>query len=207
MYMFIDTEGSGLFDFKRDADAPGQPRLAEIAMLFVNADLERTGEYHAYIQPNGWEMDPKATEVNGLTTEFLMAHGQPIEMALAVYTNAIKVDGRAVIAHNAQHDLKQIRAELRLAGLPDLFEETPNVCTMRGAMALKVKKLNGKGGFPRLIDLCGHFGIPYDDQEAHSAMYDVIACHRCLRRMVADGFELKPEVHFSKNLDAIRANR
>lgn len=203
-YLIVDTEGSGLFDFRRDADADGQPRLAEIAMLFVNEQLEITNEYQSYIQPDGWEMQPGATAVNGLTDEFLRDHGKPITLPLNVFSCAV-LAGHAVIAHNAQHDLKQIRAELRRAELPDLFEQTPNVCTMRAAMTFKVKKINGKGGFPRLVDLCAHFSVPFE--ETHRALPDAIATLHCLRAMVAAGFELRPEVHFSKNLEAIRANR
>jgi hypothetical protein len=35
MYVIIDTEGSGLFDFSKPADAEGQPRLAQLAMIYM----------------------------------------------------------------------------------------------------------------------------------------------------------------------------
>jgi hypothetical protein len=35
-YLALDTEGSGLFDFTKPADAPGQPRLAAIGMILAD---------------------------------------------------------------------------------------------------------------------------------------------------------------------------
>lgn len=74
-YAILDTEGNGLFRYKDEAgrsvpaDADGQPRLAEIVLIFADADLKIEREYQAYIKPVGWEMTPGATAVNGLTTE------------------------------------------------------------------------------------------------------------------------------------------
>lgn len=202
-FMVIDTEGSGLFDFKRPADADGQPRLASLAIVVLDENLVETARHGYYVKPDGWDMHPDATAINGLTTEFLHEHGIPIKDVLHGYT-ALVLDGHAVIAHNAQFDCKAIRAELRRAEMDDLFELTPNICTMRGAMKLspKVVKLNNKGGFPGLADLCAHFGI--ERAGVHTALGDALDTAECVRRMVAGGFELKPEVHHAKDYDAIK---
>ena len=42
-YVVIDTETSGLFDFSKPADAEGQPRLASLAMVFLDQDMAETG--------------------------------------------------------------------------------------------------------------------------------------------------------------------
>lgn len=202
-YILLDTESSGLFDFKRPADAEGQPRLAELALIFLDENLIAEKEYQAFIRPDGWEMQPEATAINGLSTEFLQRHGVPVQAALAVYTQAV-LTGYAVVAHNAQFDCKTMRAELRRAGMDDLFEATNNVCTMRGAMPFKIKKLNGKGGFPGLLDVAAHFNVTPPDK-AHGAIDDVRCLERVFRAMVAAGFEPKPSVHYAKDHDAIKA--
>ena len=94
-YVALDTEGSGLFDYTKPADAEGQPRLAELAMIFVNDDLEVEGTYQAYVQPDGWEMQPGATKENGLTTEFLREKGVAVADVLCAYSAAINEIGRA----------------------------------------------------------------------------------------------------------------
>jgi len=90
---------------------------------------------------------------------FLQEQGVPAVIALAIYVKAIK-EGRAVLGYNQQHDGRTVRAELRHAGLDDMFEQTPTVCAMRSLTAAKIRSrsLNGKGGFPRLIDAAAHFG-------------------------------------------------
>jgi DNA polymerase-3 subunit epsilon len=201
-YMVIDTEGSGLFDFKRPADAEGQPRLAEFAFALLDEDLFVTRETQMFVKPDGWEMTPESTEVNGLTTEFLETHGVPVHNVLDLYTKHV-LEGYAIVAHNAQHDCKTMRAELRRVGMDDLFEQTPSVCTMRGAMPFKIKKLNGKGGFPGLKDVCAHFDVPQPKE--HDALSDVQSTVRIFREMVLAGFKPEPAVHHSKNYEAIRS--
>lgn len=192
MYAIIDTEGSGLFDFKRPADAEGQPRLAELVMIFCDADLKVTNEYQAYIKPDGWEMHPGATAVNNLTTEMLMEKGIPVTDALSVYQSAIVDENRVIVAYNAQHDCKTMRAELRRAGLPDLFEQTRNICAMRATKdVMQVKK-----GY-KLADACAFFKIAQAD--AHSALGDARACLEIFRKLVELKAAPEAAVHYAKN--------
>lgn len=208
-YVIIDTEGSGLFRFKDEAgnpvpaDAPGQPRLAELVMIFVDADLQVEREYQTYIRPDGWEMSPGATAVNKLTTEFLLANGIPVTEALVEFERAIieaaPEGGRIVVCHNAQHDLKQIRAELRRAGRPDLFEITRNICTMRGLTNVCCIPPNGgRGGykFPKLSEACVHFG--FDLLGDHTAFNDARACLQLFRKMHELGVVPDAKIHLAK---------
>jgi DNA polymerase III epsilon subunit-like protein len=195
MYVIIDTEGSGLFDFSKPADAEGQPRLAQLAMIYADAEFNIEREYSAYVKPDGWTMDPKATAVNGLTDEILNDKGVPVSEVLAVYTEAIK-EGRAVVAFNAQHDCKTMRAELRRAGMPDLFEETKNVCVMRKANGI-IPKAGGKKGWPKLSEARTHLGLKTD--EAHTATADAMDAWHILKYLAAHGADLTPEVHYAAN--------
>jgi hypothetical protein len=102
-----------------------------------------------------------AFSANKLSFAFLRENGRPVGEALRWYDSMLAL-GCIPLGFNMQHDGRQMRGELRRAGMPDLFDETPNVCAMRSMQAakIKVKKLNGKGGFPRLIDVAAHFGVP-----------------------------------------------
>lgn len=204
-YVIIDTEGSGLFRYKDDAgvsvpaDAPGQPRLAELVMILVDADLQVESEYQAYVKPDGWEMSEGATKVNGLTTEFLLANGKPVTEVMARYVGVIG-EGRVVVCHNAQHDLKQIRAELRRAALPDLFEQTRNICTMRALTNVCKIPPNGRRGgykFPKLSEAAVFFH--FEELGDHSAMADARVCLNLFRKMHELGAVPVAEVHFAKN--------
>lgn len=218
-YIIIDTEGTGLFRHHNvgpdgekvtaRSDEPGQPRMAEFACVLADRYLTIEQEYQAYIMPDNWlnqdgspllEMPPAAFAVHGLSMEFLRERGIPAAIALDIYGKAIG-DGRAVLGYNQQHDGRQVRAELRHIGLDDMFEITPTVCAMRSLQAagIKVKKLNGKSGFPRLIDAAAHFGINYPEDRRHTALEDALVTRSVGRLLLDDGKLLEPQVHFAKS--------
>ncbi len=68
-YAVIDTETSGLFDFSKPADAEGQPRLASLAVIRLDAELNEEGADEYLIKPEGWTLPAEATTINGLTIE------------------------------------------------------------------------------------------------------------------------------------------
>lgn len=198
-YIITDTEGTGLFDYKQPADADGQPRLASLTMIFVNEALEIEKEYSAFIRPDGWEMTEGATKVNGLTNEFLNEHGVPVVEALNEYSSAID-NGRIMVAHNSQHDGKQLRAELRRAGMDDLFERVPNICTMRALTNIcKIPPRGNRGGYkwPSLSEACVFFHM--EEFGDHTAKADAHACLALLRKLRDMGQMPEPKVHYAKD--------
>jgi DNA polymerase-3 subunit epsilon len=200
-YIVVDTEGTGLFDYKRPADAPGQPRMASLSMIYVDENLEIESEYHVFIRPdvNDYKMEVGAFNAHGLTVEFLNEHGIPIGEALAEYNSAID-NGRIMVCHNAQHDAKQIRAELRRAGIPDRFEQAPNICTMRGMTDVcKIPPKGNRGGYkwPALSEALLFIGSK--NLGDHSAKNDALGALELLRYMKAHGLMPEGKVHYAKN--------
>lgn len=198
-YIITDTEGTGLFDYKRGAHEDGQPRMASLCMIYVNKNLEVEREYSVFIRPDGWEMTEGATKVNGLTNEFLNEHGIPIAEALNEYSSAID-NGRILVAHNSQHDAKQIRAELRRAGMDDRFERAPNICTMRALTDIcKIPPKGNRGGYkwPSLSEACVFFHM--EEFGDHTSKADAYACLALLRKLKEMGRLPEPKVHYAKD--------
>lgn len=195
-YAVIDTETSGLFDFKKPADAPGQPRLATVSIITLTAALEVEAENHFMVKPDGWELTPEAAAVNGLTMEQLAAEGIPVKEVLDCYTSLV-LNGWVIVAYNAQFDTKMLRGELRRAGMDDLFEKTPNVCLMRASTS--VCQIQGKKGFkfPKLSEACAFFKI--EQPAAHSSGGDARSAVEILRHLVALKALPEPEVHYAAN--------
>ena len=200
-FAIIDTETSGLFRYKDDAgvpipaDDPSQPRLAHLGIILLDEQLNEERSIDMYVQPDGWKMEPGAQAKNGLTDEFLAENGAPVLTVLDQYVRVIDA-GYVIVAFNAQFDCKQMRGELRRAGMDDRFLQTPNICVMRASMKLKVKKANGGGGFPSLADVCAHFGI--EQQAPHTAGGDARAALEIFRRLHAKNMLPEARVHFAK---------
>lgn len=200
-FAIIDTETNGLFRFKDangvpiPADDPSQPRLAHLAMILADEHLAEERTIDLYVKPDGWSMTPEAAAVNGLSDEFLEQSGVPIAEVLEQYAAVIDA-GYVIVAFNAQFDTKQMRGELRRAGMDDRFERTPNICAMRASMGLGVKKAGGGKGFPKLSDVCAHFGI--DLTSAHTAGGDARACLEIFRRLHAMDALPEARVHYAK---------
>jgi len=141
-------------------------------------------------------MEPGATLVNGLTTEYLKGAGGPVEHALQFYSDLIN-QGYIVAAYNAQFDLKQMRAELRKKGMDDLFLKTPNVCLMRAAT--NVCKIPGKRGFkfPKLSEACEFFGLE-PEPKPHNSLQGALRAVGVLRALAKLDAVPEAEVHKAK---------
>jgi len=212
-YVVFDTENNGLFEYKDPitkvsipADAPGQPRLASICVIIADQNGEEIERKTTYIRPDGWSMHdndeksreknkPTASEVNGLTDEFLQEHGVPVREVLDEWHSYVD-RGLVMVAYNAQHDNKQMRAELRRAGMDDRFEETPNSCLMRSLKPYKEHGLPVAGfGMVKLSKACEFFGIKLDN--AHDAEADTEAALEILKVLLRDGNLIEPKVHYA----------
>ena len=193
MFTVIDCETNGKPDFKKPADDPSQPRLAQLCMIDVNDRLEIEGEANYYVRPDGWKMEEEASAINGLTDDFLNEHGRPITEVLSEYQNRI-LNGRAIVAFNAQFDCKTMRGELRRAGLDDLFMKTRNVCVMRKSNGV-ILKAGGKKGWPSLAEARAFLNLTTEG--AHKAVKDAHDALEVFRHLKAQGVDLTPEVHLA----------
>ena len=61
-YLVLDTESSGLFDYTKPADAPGQPRMAALAMINCDENLEIEAQSNFLIRPEGWTFDDNSED-------------------------------------------------------------------------------------------------------------------------------------------------
>lgn len=190
-FYIIDTETTGLFDFARPADAPGQPRLASVALLACDHDLNLIAATSVLIRPDGWEMPASAERINGLSTELLTKHGAPVSEVLWRYAEEINW-GSTIVAHNVDYDTKIMRGEMRRAGMPDLYEKTRTLCTMKSLVDVcQLPKPSGRGyKWPRLSEAVSHC-LGRDHANAHGALPDAMACLDLLRWMKAQGDRLE----------------
>lgn len=154
--IFLDTETTGLY--------PQQGhRIIEIAAVeAVNRRL--TGQhFHYYLNPER-EIDAAASEVHGITLEFLL--DKPLFAQVADELLAFIQDSELII-HNAPFDVGFLNAELGRLGLPDVGFHVASVLD-----TLKMAKDMRPGQRNNLDALCRHFGVDNAHRTLHGALLD-----------------------------------
>ena len=182
LHLVIDCESTGIFNYDLPADAPGQPRVCQIGMIWVRDDLTEIASAERLIKPDGWTIGPEATAVNGLTQEMLEEAGEPIDRALTSYVDAIK-QKHIIVGYNVAFDVKLMRGELRRAKLPDYFMATRTLDVMNGCRRMvDARTKEGKKKPPSLEEACRHFDVELEPTP-HRALGGARATLHILRKM------------------------
>lgn len=108
--LFQDTESTGLLDFKKDLMAEGQPRICALAASLTDEQGNIIDEMDVLIKPDGWDIEPGAAAVHGLTVEKCEAEGIPMQTALARYYE-LKEQCQVRIGANPTYDRRLLARE------------------------------------------------------------------------------------------------
>jgi DNA polymerase-3 subunit epsilon len=155
--VILDTETTGL-------EPEAGHRIIEIGCVEM-LNRRKTGRtFHRYLRPDR-EIDRAATQVHGLTNEFL---AQQPRFADVVDELVEFLQGAELIIHNAAFDLAFLDAELkRLPGPPRQVRDWCNVVdTLPLARQLHPGQRNS------LDALCKRYGIDNSHRELHGALLD-----------------------------------
>ncbi len=150
----LDTETTGLSFANGD-------RIVEIGCVEI-VDKGITGRnLHLYVNP-GRELSEQATEISGLTYDFLQSHKKFNEIA-DEFLDFIG-DSRLVI-HNAPFDIGFLNFELQLAGKYPL-----NSDNVVDTLVMAKEKFPGS---PATLDaLCRRFSVDSSARSKHGALID-----------------------------------
>lgn len=176
MYLFFDTETTGMIDFKASHEEAHQPHLVQLGAILTDASGRVRGELNLLIKPTGWTVDPDAFDVHGISAEDCDQFGVPLPEALTLF-GQLSACATVLVAHNIAFDRKILDIAVhRLSGSMD-FSGHRQYCTMREST--RICNIPGPRGpkWPTLQEAHTHFfGHEFDD--AHDAMADVRACMR-----------------------------
>ncbi len=153
----LDTETTGL--------EPEQGhRIIEIGCVELVGRRLTHNRFHRYLQPDR-EIDEAATEVHGITNEFLS--DKPRFADIAGELTAF-LEGAELIIHNAAFDLGFLNQELGLwrEGAPRIEA----LCSVTDTLAM-AKRLH-PGQRNSLDALCKRYGIDNTHRELHGALLD-----------------------------------
>jgi DNA polymerase-3 subunit epsilon len=155
--IILDTETTGLDPLKGH-------RIIEIGCLeMINRRL--TGnKFHVYLNPER-EIDPGATQISGLTNEFLDDKPKFIEI---VNDFLAYIEGAELIIHNAPFDVGFINSEVSLA--EHSWQTIDNYVRIFDTLLLARKLHPGQRN--SLDALCRRYGIDNSHRTYHGALLD-----------------------------------
>ncbi|NEB10884.1 DEDDh family exonuclease, partial [Streptomyces coelicoflavus] len=148
-WALVDVETSGL--------VPRRDRVLSVAVVTLGPDGAQTGEFSTLLNPG---CDPGPVHVHGLTAERL--RGAPAFDQVAERIGAL-LEGRVLVAHNAQFDYDFLAHEFARARLR--LPVARRLCTL----ALN-RRVDPPTDDLRLGTLAAHYGVP--QLKAHDALDD-----------------------------------
>ncbi|MFB6894440.1 exonuclease domain-containing protein, partial [Kitasatospora sp. NPDC056327] len=148
-WALVDVETSGL--------RPGRHRVLSVAVITVDAAGRRTGEFSTLLDPG---VDPGPVHVHGLTAERL--RGAPSFEQVADRIGGL-LDGRVMVAHNAQFDYDFLSHEFARART--WLPVSRRLCTL--ALNRRIETPTADLG---LGTLAAHYGVV--QRQAHDALDD-----------------------------------
>lgn len=155
--IILDTETTGL--------EPEQGhRIIEIGCVELLNRRKSGRSFHRYLRPDR-EVDRGATQVHGLTNEFL---AQQPRFADVVEELLEFISGAELIIHNAAFDLAFLDAELkRLPGPP---RQVRSICSVIDTLPMARQMHPGQRN--SLDALCKRYSIDNSHRELHGALLD-----------------------------------
>lgn len=177
MYLFVDTETSGI--------STATSRSVQIAWVLTDTCGRAVIEKCQIIRPEGFEIEPGAARVHGISQARANFEGLPIRDVLLDLKKSLDL-ADILIGHNIQFDVSILENDARAAKIGLTLHDFPKFCTMKGsAKWCEIAKLNGKSGFkwPTLSELHRRC-LGHDFEGAHDALNDVQATKRCFFKLL-----------------------
>ncbi|MGW6835371.1 DEDDh family exonuclease [Streptomyces sp. NPDC054949] len=166
-WALVDVETSGL--------TPRQHRVLSVAVVTLAPDGRQTGEFSTLLDPG---CDPGPVHVHGLTAERL--RGQPTFGQVAGRIAEL-LQGRVLVAHNAQFDYDFLAHEFARAGVH--LPVARRLCTL----ALN-RRVDPPTPDLRLGTLAAHYGVK--QTRAHDALDDTRVLAGILRATLKEAARL-----------------
>jgi DNA polymerase III subunit epsilon len=173
MLLFIDTETTGIPDWRLPSTDPAQPHIVSYSHILTGDNGKIEGEYNTIIKPDGWTIPEEAIFVHGITTEVAARDGID-EAVLASMYLAMQAKADLIVGHNIAFDTRIMRIAMLRHTMFDRIGldamKRPIFCTMKAC----ADKFNG-GHWPKL-ETAYEYLFHKPIAGAHNAANDVRAC-------------------------------
>ncbi len=198
MNIFIDTETSGMVNYKNaskgsrfprydNLDAYDSCRIVSICWIICQNDKVIEQGYFL-INPKDFTISVESQQIHGISQEEAIREGQDISNVLNTFVECVK-RCESIIAHNIDFDINVILSECyrnNLLGLIDIINTKHHICTMK-----KGQHVMGLTKWPKLSELYEYL-FHEKLKDAHNALMDTIHCMKCYNEM----FPKDPSIFF-----------
>lgn len=185
-HLLFDTEANGLpvDHHGHVSDVDNWPRMLQLAFVVFDDLGEEESRGSFLIRPDGFDLDPEAARIHGLTLEKLN-EGVPVSAALEAFAEAM-LGADVLVAHNYTFDKGIVGSEFVRNGMTHHYEamkQKEKICTMQSTRVFC--NLPGKK-WPKLQELHQKlFGRDFEN--AHDALADVLAMADCFFELLRKG--------------------
>jgi DNA polymerase-3 subunit epsilon len=187
--LFFDTETNGLY--RKGKPFSEQPYILQLSWLIIENNSYVLKDYYIKI-PDNVEIPKEASNIHGITKEYLNENGVNIKIALNEFLKDTK-NLDYIVAHNIYFDENMINLELaRLNSYDNIIDNViPNkckkYCTMKnGTNVTNIIKENSYGKYfkyPKLNELYKKIFENEEVDNYHNSKVDIICSSRCFYKM------------------------
>jgi DNA polymerase III epsilon subunit-like protein len=170
--------GYAVIDLETTGTKPDVDRIVSFAIILLDPDGAKTETFHGLVDPE-CPIPPDATNVHGITDEMVATAGP-----FRAHADMVRrlIDGRALIAHNADFDIPLLTNELARAGFP--YEPISRGCTLDAVRVAYPLAPHGH----RLADAAPLLGLAGPD-DAHDAYSDATVAAEITASLIRDGVD------------------
>jgi DNA polymerase III subunit epsilon len=181
--LFIDTETTGLPNWKAPSIDESQPHLVQLACQLCDEENNTYSEF-CFIIDNNVNIPEEVSAIHGITTEIASEIGLSFPFAMLNFSSLYK-RADMVVAHNLNFDERIMRIAMARYGVDDFRFSKEKYCTMRAATPIvnipptqKMLDCGLKSPKSPKLEECISFFFDEEMKNAHNAMVDVQACRR-----------------------------
>lgn len=170
IYLFNDTETTGLPSSTKATRDPGQARIMQTAYILADKTGRHLAEVRLLLRPDGWKAGQGAIAVHGLTDEYCEQYGVSSRLAFETFLD-LASRANTFVSHNNRFDWGLHEIEARAHGLK-MPKFQNKICTM-----LDTGQSSGHRSLAKVYE---HFTGKVISDDAHDAMVDCLACRDIL---------------------------
>lgn len=166
--LVFDTETTGV-DVHKDY-------IVQLSAQVIKPDGSPLKKWN-WVLDNGVDIPEEASAIHGISTEMASTHGEDPKKALIEFLRVVQralEQGIPLVAYNLSFDLTLLDTNYRRYDIDSSFgEKVKRFAHLYDPLVVDRYQDRYRRGSRKLEAVCGHYGIPFNPEEAHEASYDV----------------------------------